>query len=109
MEKELSPQEKGALARAESLTSEQRTEIARQAAAARWNLDVPQATHEGSFNIGSAEISAAVLPNGQRLLTQSTFLLTIGRARTPKAGTGVMTTRELQERSGIMGAWRCQN
>jgi hypothetical protein len=32
------------------------------------------------------------LPNGKRLLTQSTFNLAIGRSRTPKAGTGVLST-----------------
>jgi hypothetical protein len=92
MERELSPQEKGGLARTESLSAAERKAIAQKAAAARWDAEVPEATHEGSFNIGTAEIAAAVLPNGKRLLTQSTFLLTIGRARTPKAGTGVMST-----------------
>ncbi|HEY7245360.1 MAG TPA: P63C domain-containing protein [Xanthobacteraceae bacterium] len=35
---------------------------------------------------------AAVLPNGLRLLSQGTFLQAIGRSRTPKAGTGGLTT-----------------
>jgi hypothetical protein len=83
---------KGGFARADSLNAEQRQEIARKAAMARWNAEVPQASHEGKFNIGDAQISAAVLPNGQRLLTQATFLRALGRSRSPKAGTGVLTT-----------------
>jgi P63C domain len=83
---------KGGKARAESLTPEQRKEIARQAAMARWGQDALQATHEGDFKIGDSVISAAVLPNGKRLLTQGTFLRAIGRSRSPKAGTGVLAT-----------------
>jgi P63C domain len=83
---------KGGFARAESLTSEQRKEIARKAAMARWEGEIPQASHEGTFEIGSATISAAVLPNHKRLLTQATFLRALGRSRSPKAGTGVLTT-----------------
>src|SRR3989304_6677781 len=81
---------KGGHARAKSLSPEQRTEIARKPALARWDVEVPQATHEGTFKIGSSKISAAVLPNGMRLLTQATFLRAIGRSRSPKAGTGVV-------------------
>jgi hypothetical protein len=83
---------KGGHARAESLTPEQRKEIASKAALARWNVGIPQAEFEGDFPIGSKTLSAAVLPNGKRLLTQSAFLTTLGRSRTPKAGTGVLST-----------------
>ncbi|MEN6451714.1 MAG: P63C domain-containing protein [Thermoguttaceae bacterium] len=82
----------GGYARADSLSAEKRREIARKAAHARWDADVPQAEHEGEFNIGGRTIRAAVLPNGKRLLVQGTFLQAIGRSRTPKAGTGVMAT-----------------
>lgn len=37
-------------------------------------------------------MSAAVLANGKRLLTQATFLRALGRSRSPKAGTGVLAT-----------------
>lgn len=87
-----SKQSKGGKARAKALGAEGRKAIARQAALARWDVDVPRASHEGSFAIGDSEIRAAVLPNGMRLLTQSTFLLALGRARTPKAGTGALAT-----------------
>jgi hypothetical protein len=81
----------GGYARAESLTPEEREEIARKAAQARW---VPKATHEGHFYIGPTKIFAAVLPDGKRVLSQGTFLKAIGRSRSPKAGTGVQTTVE---------------
>jgi hypothetical protein len=83
---------KGGNARAQALTPEERTAIARNAALARWDADVPRATHEGRFPIGGADVSAAVLENGKRLLTQATFLRALGRSRSPKSGTGVFST-----------------
>src|SRR5882724_1221380 len=75
---------KGGVARADSLSSNQRTEIAKKAAAARWAVDIPQATHTGTLNIGDAEIPCAVLPDGTRLLTQAGFLGALGRSTKPK-------------------------
>ncbi len=92
MGKQSSNKSKGGHARAESLTPEERKEIARNAALARWDADVPQADFEGDFDIGNKKISAAVLANGKRLLTQSTFLRALGRSRSPKAGTGILST-----------------
>lgn len=83
---------KGGHARAGSLSPERRKEIARHAASTRWNADIIQTDFIGDFSIGNRMLSAAVLPNGKRLLTQSTFLQAIGRSRTPKAGTGVLST-----------------
>jgi len=51
-----------------------------------------KATHVGSLNIGSKEIPCAVLEDGTRVLNQAGFLRAIGRARSPKAGTGVLST-----------------
>jgi hypothetical protein len=82
----------GGYARADALTSEERKGIARKAALARWDANVPQATHEGIVHFGDVALSAAVLPNGKRLLTQATFLRALGRSRSPKAGTGVLST-----------------
>lgn len=82
----------GGHARAKALSSEERKQIARKAALARWDADILQAAHEGQFKIGEAEIAAVVLPNGKRLLTQATFLRSLGRSRSPKAGTGVLST-----------------
>src|SRR5689334_6468032 len=87
-----SKQSKGGKARSEALTPARRSEIAQQAASERWDSGVPQAQYEGVFRVGDADISAAVLPNGTRLLTQATFLRALGRSRSPKAGTGVLNT-----------------
>jgi hypothetical protein len=84
----------GGKARAESLPPEQRSEIARQAAAARWNPEILRATHYGTFKLGSTDIDAAVLPNGKRLLTQGTFLKALGRSRSPKGGMSILTTAD---------------
>ena len=80
----------GGKARAKSLTAEKRSEIARAASAARWakgKVDIAQllkATHEGTLVIGALEIPCAVLDNGKRVLTQSGFMLALGRARQAK-------------------------
>lgn len=74
------------------MTTEERKAIARKGAEARWSPDIPIAEYEGDFDIGDKKISAVVLPNGKRLISQATFLRSIGRARSPKAGTGVLTT-----------------
>lgn len=52
----------------------------------------PKAPHEGLLRIADTEIYCAVLEDGTRLLSQGTFLQAIGRSRTPKAGTGGLTT-----------------
>lgn len=83
---------KGGHARAESLTREQRKQIARKAALTRWSGKLPVASNEGEFPIGDAVISCAVLKGGKRIITQSAFLRAMGRARSPKAGTGVLST-----------------
>jgi hypothetical protein len=86
----------GGKARANSLTPDQRKNIARKAVEARWEKagknPLPKATHEGLIHIGSAEIACAVLDDHRRVLTQSAFYIAIGRTRTPKAGTGVHST-----------------
>ncbi|MCG1037066.1 hypothetical protein [Polaribacter sargassicola] len=38
-----------------------------------------KATHEGILKIGEAEISVAVLENGQRIITQSAVFKALGR------------------------------
>lgn len=84
---------KGGVARRDALSPEQRSEIAKKAADARWDASsLPRATHEGAFQIGEAELACANLPSGQRVITQATFLRSLGRSRSPKAGTGVLST-----------------
>jgi hypothetical protein len=92
MTDKVSPQSLGGKARAAKLTGAQKKRIARSGALARWDAGVPQATHEGTFKIGDIEIAAANLPNGVRLLTQGSFLRALGRSRSPKAGTGILST-----------------
>lgn len=80
---------KGGKARAAKLSPEQRKEIARQAAEARWATErksppLLKATHEGELEIGTMEIPCAVLEGGQRVLTQSGFMRALGRARQAK-------------------------
>jgi len=87
-----SPKAKGGHARSRALTPEARRDIARKAAVARWDGDLPVATHEGEFRLGDVVIACAVLPNGTRIITQATFLRALGRSRSPKAGTGVLST-----------------
>jgi P63C domain len=84
----------GGFAAAESLTAQERSERARKAATGRWNRDIPIATHEGSFSLGGAQLLCANLPNGKRVITQATFLRSLGRSRSPKAGTGVLATAD---------------
>jgi hypothetical protein len=83
---------KGGEARAASLSAERKKAISKLAADARWGSDLPQATHDGPLEIGDTVLAAAVLSNGKRLLSQGTFLQALGRSRTPKAGTGGLTT-----------------
>lgn len=75
---------KGGLARAKALNAEDRTRIAREGASARWNKNLPRATHEGTLKLGSIEIPCAVLEDGRRLLTQSGVMLALGRSRQAK-------------------------
>jgi P63C domain len=84
MNDEVTGRAKGGVARAAALSDERRKQIASEAAAARWNKDMPYATHEGSIRIGDIEIACAVLNTGQRVLTQSAFMVALGRARQAK-------------------------
>jgi P63C domain len=82
---------KGGEARAKKLTPEQREDIARHAALARWPdgpKGPPRATHEGTLTVGEANIPCAVLQDGTRVLTQWGFLRAIGRSGRPAAGRG---------------------
>ena len=72
---------KGGRARAERLTPEERSEIARIAAHHRWDEGkaVPRATHEGSLQIGDAVLPVAVLEGGVRVITSAALLTALGR------------------------------
>jgi len=85
---------KGGKARAAAMTAAERREVAKRAAEARWTKHLPQATYEGSFDLAGLELNCAVLEDETRIITQAAFLRSLGRARSPKAGTGVLTTKE---------------
>jgi hypothetical protein len=70
---------KGGYARAEKLTPEERQEIARRAAEARWSADAPQATHEGVLNLGNTEIPCYVLEDGERVISTRGVMKALGR------------------------------
>jgi hypothetical protein len=81
-ENEVSRQSLGGVARKEKLTPEQRSEIAKKAAAARWDKQgrpLPQATHDGVLKIGEAEIACYVLENGQRVISTRGVMKGLGR------------------------------
>jgi len=83
-----SPQSKGGIARAKSLTSEEKSSIARKAAAARWeqtseevivnDASLPEAKHWGVLRLNNAEIPCYVLDDGRRVIgrTSATEMLT---------------------------------
>ena len=79
---------RGGEARARSLSSEEKSEIARTAALARWGTKVVDAPYSGTLVIGDWEIKCAVTAEGKRLINQDTFLRALGRDPRPKGGTG---------------------
>src|SRR5258708_15840057 len=70
---------KGGVARAESLTAEQRSSIARKAASERWTSVYPKATHSGVLKIGEAELPCYVLEGGERVLSTRGIMESLGR------------------------------
>lgn len=72
----------GGHARAKALTPEKRSEIARRAAARRWEREgrqIPHATHEGTLMIGAVELPVAVLDGGTRVITSHAMMTALGR------------------------------
>ncbi|MEY1556893.1 P63C domain-containing protein [Yoonia sp. R2331] len=75
---------KGGKARADKLSPEDRSRIAKRAATARWNKDVPEALYgspDKPLNVGGKEIQCFVLEDETRVLSQATFLEALGRHR----------------------------
>src|SRR5262249_1767908 len=82
-----SKQAKGGRARAEGMSKSERSASSRHAALAGWEKEkgpMPEATHEGELQLGSVEIPCAVLDDKRRVLTQSGFMVALGRARQAK-------------------------
>ncbi|MBD1871828.1 P63C domain-containing protein [Cyanobacteria bacterium FACHB-471] len=86
-----------AKARAKSLSSEQRQEIARKAAVARWDKvnETPQAAYSGQLTIGDLTLPCAVLSDGTRVLTESDFMKGMGIYRS-----GALSTRRQPNEHG---------
>lgn len=85
-----SPKARGGIARAQRLTPDQRTEIARKAANARWDEEgaLPRVicgSPDRPLRIADREIPCYVLEDGTRVLSQAGFLQALGRH--PKAST----------------------
>jgi hypothetical protein len=80
----------GGIARAKSLTKEERSAIARKAALTRHRGDLPKALTEGILEIGDLKLPCAVLDdaNNTRVLSQNGFLKAIGRHPFASGGTG---------------------
>jgi general stress protein YciG len=75
---------KGGKARAKSLTSEQKSEIARKGAEARWGKGLPRASYAGPLKIGEIEFDCAVVKNENqvlRLVSETQFMETMGMYR----------------------------
>jgi hypothetical protein len=92
MNDSLTGKAKGGAARRDSLTADQRKEIASKAAKARWekqNLPVADyGSPDRPLKLLDAEIPCYVLSDGTRVLTQEGFMSALGRARKAKGGTG---------------------
>lgn len=80
----------GALARRDSLTPEERSAIARNAALARHRAGMPRAVVEGVLKIGDLSLPCAVLDDAKntRVLSQNGFLKAIGRHPFAPGGSG---------------------
>lgn len=78
------PRSKGGKARAEKMSATRRSEIARKAAAARWNSNLPEVmfgSADSPLKMGGTEIPCFVLEDETRVLSQAGFLESMGRHR----------------------------
>ncbi len=84
---------RGGRARAASLSKEERREIAKKAAAARWGADLPKAAFEGVLRVGDLEFQAAVLEDEKtRVISETQFMKTMGIYRS-----GALSVRREEE------------
>ena len=75
----MSKQSDGGHARAEKLSANERSDIARRAALARWQATLPAATHEGELEVGNLSLPVAVTSDGTRLMISRAFMDALGR------------------------------
>lgn len=76
-------QTKGGLARAESLSPQRRSEIAKKASMARWGLpeergELPEAESQGILPIGEVKVDCYVLKDGRRLIHKRAMARALG-------------------------------
>lgn len=77
----------GGRARANALTAEERSLIAKRAAAVRWGkISVREALNEGTLKIAGNEIQCYVLDDETRVLARAAFVRAIGRTGKVKGG-----------------------
>jgi len=84
MEEKVYDGKAGGIARAESLTKEERQDIARKAAVARWNHDLPKVicgAADRPLRIGEIEIPCYVLEGEKRVLVQRAIISAMDMAR----------------------------
>ena len=92
MGEEITGKAKGGFDRADCLSPEDKKRIASNAARARWGDTLPRAIREGNLTLLGKSVPCAVIEGETRVLNQAGFLRSIGRARSPKAGTGIQST-----------------
>jgi hypothetical protein len=86
---------KGGFARAEALSPEQRSEIAKKAALSRWNDALPRAIKEGVLEIGETKIPCAVLEGELRVVSETNFMAALGMYRS-----GALSVRRKEQEGG---------
>ena len=87
---------KGGVARAQSMSPEERAEQSRLAAKARWDNSVPTATHIGELRIGDLVLPCAVLEDGTRLISQGGISTAFG----PVTGGWQLRLKRREEQDG---------
>jgi hypothetical protein len=93
----------GGLARAKSLTAEERSDIARRAVEARWAKEgkkpLPRALHSGPLRVGDIEFDCAVVRDEDgrifRLVAEMNFMESMGMYRS-----GALSTRRRRNEAG---------
>jgi hypothetical protein len=104
-----SPQSKGGIKRAESLSSEQKSSIARQAAVARWKranapIDpnrIPEASYQGVLEIGDVKIDCYNLDDGRRVIHKRGMAKALGLKS--EGGNAFMKTMTRQRLGSALG------
>lgn len=90
---------KGGKARAQSLSSERRREIAEHAAAVKKEMaSLPTATHIGELKIGELNLPCAVLPDGSRVISQGGIATAFG----PVVGGYQLRKKSSEEHDGVL-------